>query len=359
MDGPVSVPSRALGPPAECSRGGGSTLPISQTEIHFGNAAIARRLATQEQVRECVAIQQRLPQPLPPRRDPREEGLPVRARRARVAHAGRAEQRQLWRCRGEPLRAEPGVGVPRVDGAGGGRRVRRVRGVRRSLPGPRGRGAELQVSRLRSGRGRERRSGGREHGGQRVRPRRRGGLSRRQRSPLPTAETAGRGTGTAAPVNGHGGAPGGGYGQPGQPASGSGYGQPASGYGQPASGSGYGQPASGSGYGQAASGSGSGFGRGATAGAPAIGTHGTQVVNAGSSAQPLAGVSADVLIDDEDSIAETKGSQRLAGVPGANGNGEPPPESNLAPDDPIAHVMEARRNVDGSVETVFGPPLSR
>jgi serine/threonine protein kinase/Flp pilus assembly protein TadD len=39
-------------------------MSISQAEIDFGKVAISRHLATQDQIRECVAIQQRMPQPL-------------------------------------------------------------------------------------------------------------------------------------------------------------------------------------------------------------------------------------------------------------------------------------------------------
>ena len=329
-------------------------MPISQTEIHFGNAAIARRLATQEQVRECVAIQQRLPQPLHlgailvkkgylSERDARE--LLTQVERNNGSSGGVAAS---------PYAPSPASGsrASTAPAAVAGSAVCAACGARFPVPVAAGQSFKCRgcgAVAVASGAP----AAGNMEGSAFARG---GAVGYHGGNGAPSnGGNGGSGYGSAAPVNGHGGAPGGGYGQPGQPASGSGYGQPASGYGQPASGSGYGQPASGSGYGQAASGSGSGFGRGATAGAPAIGTHGTQVVNAGSSAQPLAGVSADVLIDDEDSIAETKGSQQLAGVPGANGNGEPPPESNLAPDDPIAHVMEARRNVDGSVETVFGP----
>ena len=50
-------------------------MPISQAEIDFGKVAISRRLATQDQIRECVAIQKRLQD----RRDAHAAGDPVDA----------------------------------------------------------------------------------------------------------------------------------------------------------------------------------------------------------------------------------------------------------------------------------------
>ncbi|HZU98551.1 MAG TPA: protein kinase, partial [Planctomycetota bacterium] len=54
-------------------------------------------------------------------------------------------------------------------------------------------------------------------------------------------------------------------------------------------------------------------------------------------------------------IDDTRASRDLVDSRPSATNGEPVVASNLAADDPIAHVMETRRTADGSTVTVFGP----
>jgi serine/threonine protein kinase/Tfp pilus assembly protein PilF len=300
------------------SVGGRFALPISQAEIHFGNAAIARRLATQEQVRECVAIQQRLPQPLHlgailvkkgylSERDAREILAQVERGNGTAVASGSGSQSG---SRAPAPLPPPPVVPPSVRPAASapGVAVCSACGARFPVPPTGGqfkcRGCGALVG-------------------------------------IPTAtrpDIASRGASAGSTPGYAARPPAPAYGQPA-----SGFGQPASGFGQPASG--YGQPASG--YGQPAS----GFAQPPRPNGSAFAETMTRKPAPLNNPPANAAAADEIVIDEEESIEDTKGSPD-SGVAPSNGNGV---ESNLAPDDPIAHVMEAKRNADGSVETVFGP----
>ncbi|MBI3725639.1 protein kinase [bacterium] len=294
-------------------------MPTSQAEIDFGRAVLARRLATEDHIRECVAIQQRLPQPLHLgailvkkgylREQDARDLLAEMAASSGVAGSGFSRPAAAPVPPGyPPPPSTTGSGVQRAPGQVAA--VCATCGA--SFPAP----ASQAGQRFRC----------RACGATVVVP-----------GPLP---------------------------QPG-----SYYGNPPSGLVRPPQGSG---PSS------------SSFpSRGAKPDGKNGGLHRTQVVepaqiapqvfpvvapSSGFGSSPVSETSSPRVLAADIPATDSpgpRGTQRqrsdmgaapksAAGVHAPLATG-PPPESNLAPDDPIAHVMEARRNADGTVETVFGP----